>query len=280
MRTAISIAPILMGFAGAAAADVANIQPQKDNTLYESPAGSLSNGSGPGMFCGRSGTGLTRRALVRFDVAGAIPPGSTVNSATLSLNVSMSLIGEVPVSLHRVLADWGEGASVSMVSGGGQGAPAEPGDATWVHTYYNTQVWATVGGDFTPTPSATHPVAGTGPYTWGSTAGMVADVQAWLDAPAANYGWLIGGDESAPATARRFDTREHLVAAQRPVLTVDFTPPCYPDCTQSGGLTVADFGCFQTKFVQGDPYADCDGVNGLTVQDFGCFQTKFVQGCP
>jgi hypothetical protein len=55
---------------------------------------------------------------------------------------------------------------------------------------------------------------------------------------------------------------------------------CYPDCDGMNGLTVQDFGCFQTKFVQGDPYADCDGVNGLTVQDFGCFQTKFVQGCP
>jgi hypothetical protein len=54
---------------------------------------------------------------------------------------------------------------------------------------------------------------------------------------------------------------------------------CYPDCDGQNGLTVQDFGCFQTKFVQGDPYADCDGVNGLTVQDFGCFQTKFVQGC-
>jgi hypothetical protein len=54
---------------------------------------------------------------------------------------------------------------------------------------------------------------------------------------------------------------------------------CYPDCDGVNGLTVQDFGCFQTKFVQQDPYADCDGINGLTVQDFGCFQTKFVQGC-
>jgi hypothetical protein len=57
-------------------------------------------------------------------------------------------------------------------------------------------------------------------------------------------------------------------------------PPCYPDCTNSGGLTIADFGCFQTKFVAGDPYADCNGVGGLTIADFGCFQTKFVAGCP
>jgi hypothetical protein len=55
---------------------------------------------------------------------------------------------------------------------------------------------------------------------------------------------------------------------------------CYPDCNADGVLTVADFGCFQTKFVLADPYGDCDGDGQLTVADFGCFQTKFVVGCP
>jgi hypothetical protein len=57
-------------------------------------------------------------------------------------------------------------------------------------------------------------------------------------------------------------------------------PPCYPDCNQDALLTVADFGCFQTKFVAGDPYADCNQSGTLTVADFGCFQTRFVAGCP
>ncbi len=55
---------------------------------------------------------------------------------------------------------------------------------------------------------------------------------------------------------------------------------CYPDCNLDLALTIADFGCFQTKFVAGDPYADCNGVGGLTIADFGCFQTAFVAGCP
>ncbi len=55
---------------------------------------------------------------------------------------------------------------------------------------------------------------------------------------------------------------------------------CYPDCNGVGGLTIADFGCFQTAFVAGDPYADCNGVGGLTIADFACFQTAFVAGCP
>ena len=56
--------------------------------------------------------------------------------------------------------------------------------------------------------------------------------------------------------------------------------PCYPDCTGDAALTVADFGCFQTRFAAGDPYADCTGDGALTVSDFGCFQTSFVSGCP
>jgi hypothetical protein len=70
------------------------------------------------------------------------------------------------------------------------------------------------------------------------------------------------------------------------LLGVDFTEMvisvegCYPDCNADSALTVADFGCFQTKFVAGDPYADCNADGVLTVADFGCFQTKFVAGCP
>ncbi len=60
----------------------------------------------------------------------------------------------------------------------------------------------------------------------------------------------------------------------------DAFDPCYADCTAEGSLTIADFGCFQTRFVAGDPYADCNGGGGLTIADFGCFQTAFVAGCP
>jgi trimeric autotransporter adhesin len=57
-------------------------------------------------------------------------------------------------------------------------------------------------------------------------------------------------------------------------------PPCYPDCDFDGLLTLADFGCFQTKFGLGDLYADCDGDGMLTLADFGCFQTASGLGCP
>lgn len=54
----------------------------------------------------------------------------------------------------------------------------------------------------------------------------------------------------------------------------------YADCDLNGVLTAADFSCFQTKFVAGDPHADCDGSGQLTIADFTCFQSRYVQGCP
>ncbi len=56
--------------------------------------------------------------------------------------------------------------------------------------------------------------------------------------------------------------------------------PCYPDCNNSGTLTIADFGCFQAAFAAGDPYADCNNSGTLTIADFGCFQAAFAAGCP
>src|SRR5204863_4518277 len=53
------------------------------------------------------------------------------------------------------------------------------------------------------------------------SAGMVADVQAWANNPAANFGWiLVAQDETGPAI--RFMSREGSPA---PSLVVDFTAP-------------------------------------------------------
>jgi hypothetical protein len=54
---------------------------------------------------------------------------------------------------------------------------------------------------------------------------------------------------------------------------------CYPDCNQSGTVTIADFGCFQGAFAGGNMYADCNNSGTLTIADFGCFQGAFAGGC-
>ena len=86
-------------------------------------------------------------------------------------------------------------------------------------------MWSTAGGDYAGTASGSVSVNAAAAYTFASTAGLVADVQAWVDTPGTNYGWAMLGDESAARTAKKFSTREEPVVADRPTLTVDFTPP-------------------------------------------------------
>ena len=104
----------------------------------------------------------------------------------------------------------------------GDGTTAATGDATWLHTFYNTQTWTSAGGDFEAGSSASRSISGAGPYTW-SSAGMVTDVQAWLDDPGSNFGWIVVGDESGGASTKRFGSRENGSAGARPTLTVHYT---------------------------------------------------------
>jgi hypothetical protein len=194
----------------------------KDNTLIQSATGAFSNGSGAHFFAGKNNHGEVRRGLIAFDVAGNIPGGAVIQSARLTLNMSRSISGAHTVALHRVLADWGEGASDAGGEEGG-GANAAPGDATWLHTFFNTKFWTNAGGDFAPEASATLSVGSAGVHTWESTPAMVAEVQAWLDNPASNFGWLLLGNETVNASAKRFDSQQNPVAANRPVLRVVYS---------------------------------------------------------
>jgi hypothetical protein len=50
-------------------------------------------------------------------------------------------------------------------------------------------------------------------------------VQAWLDTPANNFGWILIGDETTNGTAKRFNSREHPTPDNRPQLTIAFNLP-------------------------------------------------------
>jgi spore coat protein A len=217
----------------------------RDNTLYETADGSLSNGQGPDIFAGTNQFPTIRRALVRFNL-NAIPPGSVINSASLRLRLNRSRGGTHNVSIHRLLADWGEGPSAAL-NNTGLGAPAAYGDATWLHTFFDTGTWTSPGGDFVPTASSTTSVSGTGVvYSW-TGASVAADVQSWLNNPATNFGWIVRGVETTSSTAKRFDSREASIAANRPQLVITYTPPNSPTgacCLPGGSCTVlSEFYC-------------------------------------
>ena len=162
------VAPSLVGLATVLAvapavsrADLVTLGASQDNTIF-SEDGGLSNGAGDYFFAGRTkGTDGTevRRGLVAFDVAGALPAGSTINSVTLTLYMSRSRTQDEIVDLHRILADWGEGTSHADGEEG-KGAVATPGDATWSHRLWPGTPWGSPGGDFAASPSASAVVGG------------------------------------------------------------------------------------------------------------------------
>lgn len=231
----------------------------KDNTIFESETGSLSNGEGPNLFIGKSG-GITppqiKRALLWFDIAGAVPAGSTITGVTLRLRLLQTIDSTSRAAeLRRALQNWGEGESNAGSPGGG-GAQAMPGDATWLHTFFDTDFWVNPGGDFSATVSAAQSVGtGVGNVTWGSTAQMVADVQSWLDDPNSNCGWLMMTDESVIQTARRFGSRENTTAANHPLLTIDYIP--IADLDDNGVVDLVDFALLAVEMGA----TDCSALN-------------------
>lgn len=215
------------------------LTPAKDNTLFESGAGNLSSGIGSALYVGKTKDGLRRRGLLAFNLTGQIPPGATIVSVTLRLSMFQTNTGAQTVALHKATRDWGEGSSNAS---DGKGASATTNDATWLHTFFNTQQWQAVGGDFSATASASTSVSGNGVYTWGSTPGLVADVQGWLNNPATNFGWFVIGNEAANKTAKAFGSREQATAGNRPQLTIVYetgaatataTPTATPTATTS-----------------------------------------------
>jgi hypothetical protein len=192
----------------------------KDATLIEHPKGLLGNSEGQTIFVGRTGQAEAskRRGLVAFDLS-AIPPRSRILSVTLTMNLNLSAGGNTPstINLYRVTRFWKEGTSVSQ---GGRGAEAQAGDATWIHSVYPDRRWARPGGDYVRAASSKTEVSGPGAYTWNSTPKLVADVQAWVNSPKNNFGWILIGDESQSPSAKVFDSSESTNTTARPKLTV------------------------------------------------------------
>lgn len=197
------------------------LTPAKDSTIYEEAANS--GGSSVVLFSGRTNGGQERRTLLAFDLS-QFPADAQILSATLRLQVSKTSSPTVdPFALYRLTRTWGEAGSSSTL---GQGAPAQPGDATWEHAVYTTTAWSNAGGDFAASASATTQVGATGSYRW-SSAALLADVQAWVAAPAANFGWVLVGEAERNRTARQFVAREGSNVSNRPQLVIvyeDVTP--------------------------------------------------------
>jgi hypothetical protein len=222
-RFAIGVIALACPFS--ARADLASVPASRDATLIEDAEGGLANGAGPVFFVGRNNAevGSIRRALLAFDVGAAIPAGARVTRVEVELEVTPSNPDVFEVGLHRALVPWSEGPS--SASGGG-GAPSQSGDATWLHSDYDGELWDQPGGDFDAAPSAWATVGEPGLVVWEATPELVQDVQDWLDAPAANHGWILIGGEYEPQTAKSFASRESADEEARPRLLVEYEASC------------------------------------------------------
>lgn len=217
-------------------ADAALFEFRPDNNqggMLDVPAGSLGD---------QNGATARNRALFKFDVAGQIPQNATIESVTLTLyaNIEPPTPASSEFYLHRMLVDWGEGVGI-----GNQGTQATLGEVTWNSRFHEVSSWFEPGGspdtDYAATGSASQFVSSAQTsFQWGSTVGMVADVQAWVQNPATNHGWmLISDSEGTSYTAKRFATREYGTESLRPRLEVTYSVIPEPTTLGLGALALA-----------------------------------------
>lgn len=189
------------------------LYPSKDNTIYYNngalAADSLSNGDGGSFVAGTPNTpNYYRRALIHFNIKTKLESSKllslTVDSVVLKIHAQQNAKHDEAArhfTLHKLNQDWDQGASIAEDPG--RGAQAQNKDATWKWSKYPGSLWATAGGNFVSTASAT-----TGTLTgdlleadvfWRSSVSgneqMKTDVQEWVNASGSNYGWLIKGVE-------------------------------------------------------------------------------------
>ncbi|MDB6015893.1 MAG: hypothetical protein JWR19_382 [Pedosphaera sp.] len=232
---------LLSGANGTAFAATANLSAVADTTLLQNnPNNNL--GGHTNFAAGTMANGLHSRALLEFNIAGSIPTNAIINSVSLTLNVTAAASQSATFELHPMLASWLEGNKTGQL-----GAPATTGEATWNNRAAPGTAWGAAGGlagtDFSATSGGSAFISTGTVLTFGSTSGLVADVQNWLLDPNGDFGWiLLGQSESTINTARRFASREDGSGAG-PTLIIDYSPVPEPSTLGLLGLA-AGIGCW------------------------------------
>ncbi|MFM9994781.1 MAG: hypothetical protein ACKVU4_03150 [Phycisphaerales bacterium] len=188
---------------------------------------------GPGLFPSSALTGV--EAMAVYDAGGGpalfvggnpfIPSGQPTASVASWNGAAWTTIGQNLGGRTTCLAafDDGSGAGPQLYNGG----TAQPA-INYIARYVGGQ-WVTVDGGVTGTSLPSFP-GGAGSFP------SVFSMGEWDDTLYVGGNFtVIGGLNSNGLVARTS------------------CPSCYADCNASGNLTVADFGCFQGKYVLGCP---------------------------
>ncbi len=187
----------------------------KDAYIADGGFADINHGDNSEGFAGTYAVGKTwefYRSLFEYDFS-AIPPGSTIGSATFELTKTGSTIdsGSLALSLRRLTEAWTELG------------------VTW-NREDGTLFWTTPGAshnndDHTLTDKVDIS------YTNGALISLPATalVQEGLDNQAGIGSWLLIGEEhdhgAGPSDLVSFYLCEWATAAQRPKLTINYTPP-------------------------------------------------------
>jgi len=200
-------------------AGTAQLPPVADTYIAEN-APDDNHGALADVATGSMNSGTRARALLRFDVAGALPAGAVITSVSLQFEVTRLTMGAAnsTFEVRRVHLPWTE-------------RDTDNEGTTWRRRFGADIGWIDPGGrlgiETAASPSGTVAVTGTNVYTMASTAAMVADVQYWLDTPSENHGWMLRTQsEPVNATARRIATREDTARAPR--LVIEYDEPADP----------------------------------------------------
>ena len=205
----------ILVLATSAFADSILLTPVADAEIHQinSPDANYAFGSSiaTGKLGANSGNEI-RRAMLRFDPSGQLPPGAVVTAVSVTVNV-VRVPGIAPANstfdLRLILQSWTETNVTwnSRIQGSPWNSPGAEG-----------------AGDSLASPSSSVFVTGLGPYTFPSTPALLSDVQSWLNNPGTNFGWLlVSEDEVTSETARRFGAREDPPNAS--VLEIDYALP-------------------------------------------------------
>jgi RHS repeat-associated protein len=156
------------------------------------------------------------RAVLRFDVDAAVPPGATITSASLNAYADFAEPGAdgKPIEVHRVTSPWTD-------------------DATWFDSASGI-AWGAPGGDFAAPIEAQTTIGDTDTwYQWSIT----NLVKGWYDRTIPNQGLLLKDDGTQTDGSVTFSSTE-TGESSWPFLQLEYTggAPAGPANELTGGL--------------------------------------------
>ena len=212
-----------------------------DDTFINGRIPDNNNGASDSIFAGVDGQDGTMRGLLRFEMPTALQ-GATVTAVQLTMTLRALGQGgpgpDVMLGLQAVTEAWAQGNAVGasrMTYTVGEACSATVSGATWNDADCvggSGTPWMVPGATVAPTMSGQADATGLAvdlPLVWDSAAagnaGMLADVQSWIDGPGGNHGWrLTRSDENTSAAAKRFYSSE-AGGTTVPTLAIGYTHP-------------------------------------------------------